>query len=150
MNHGTRSCYQQHKCRCDDCREANTTYMAQHRDLEQQAAREHYIRIRNQYRDTRISMQDLDAYFTRIDIAPLPDDLDWSWRSNARCALPEYTSDTFFAKRGHNDTTIQAKQICAGCPVVEPCLDFAMRTNAEGVWGGTTETERRQLRKARR
>jgi hypothetical protein len=124
--------------------------MAERRDLEQQAAREQYIRIRNQYRDTRISMQDLDAYFTRIDIAPLPDDLDWEWRSEARCKDPEITPDTFFAGRGYNDTTHQAKRICAACPVVEPCLDFAMRTNAEGVWGGTTETERRQLRKARR
>ena len=31
----------------------------------------------------------------------------------------------------------------------EPCLEFALATNQEaGVWGGTTEDERRALRKA--
>jgi WhiB family redox-sensing transcriptional regulator len=35
------------------------------------------------------------------------------------------------------------------CTVQEPCLDFALATNQEsGVWGGTSEEERRKLRKA--
>ena len=34
------------------------------------------------------------------------------------------------------------------CPVAEECLEFALATNQEaGVWGGTTEEERRKLRK---
>jgi WhiB family redox-sensing transcriptional regulator len=33
--------------------------------------------------------------------------------------------------------------------VNEECLEFALATNQEaGVWGGTTEEERRKLRKA--
>ena len=40
----------------------------------------------------------------------------------------------------------QAKAICAACPVREPCLDWALRTEEpHGVWGGRTEHERRQL-----
>lgn len=38
-----------------------------------------------------------------------------------------------------------AKQVCARCPVTEPCLADAVRNRwLEGVWGGTTEQERRR------
>ena len=39
----------------------------------------------------------------------------------------------------------QAKAICAGCPVLADCRTFGM-TQAEGIWGGMTATERRELR----
>ena len=42
-----------------------------------------------------------------------------------------------------------AKRVCRSCDAQEPCLDFALATNQEsGVWGGTSEEERRKLRKA--
>ena len=42
-----------------------------------------------------------------------------------------------------------AKRVCRGCDALEPCLDFALATNQEsGVWGGTSEEERRKLRKS--
>ena len=42
-----------------------------------------------------------------------------------------------------------AKRVCRACEALEPCLDFALATNQEsGVWGGTSEEERRKLRKA--
>lgn len=42
----------------------------------------------------------------------------------------------------------EAKDICRVCPVREECLDWATRTGQKfGVWGGTTEDERRTLRK---
>jgi WhiB family redox-sensing transcriptional regulator len=38
--------------------------------------------------------------------------------------------------------------VCAGCPARERCLEFAIVTNQEyGVWGGTSEEERRVLRR---
>jgi WhiB family redox-sensing transcriptional regulator len=41
----------------------------------------------------------------------------------------------------------QAKQVCAGCPVRAPCLEWALGSGQEaGVWGGTSEDERRALR----
>ena len=41
-----------------------------------------------------------------------------------------------------------AKRICRACQAVEECLEFALATNQEaGIWGGTTEEERRKLRK---
>ncbi|MBA3653812.1 MAG: WhiB family transcriptional regulator [Actinobacteria bacterium] len=41
-----------------------------------------------------------------------------------------------------------AKAVCRGCDVQSECLEFALATNQEaGVWGGTSEDERRRLRK---
>ena len=41
-----------------------------------------------------------------------------------------------------------AKAICAVCPVRRECLRWAVATNQEfGIWGGTTEEERRELRR---
>lgn len=39
-----------------------------------------------------------------------------------------------------------AKSICSGCSAREDCLEFAL-TNREnnGVWGGSTERERRRM-----
>lgn len=42
----------------------------------------------------------------------------------------------------------QAKSFCRMCPSLQACLEFAIVTNQEyGVWGGTTEDERRVLRR---
>lgn len=44
----------------------------------------------------------------------------------------------------------QARKICAGCQVQQPCLDFALATGqVHGVWGGTTEEERVRLLRQR-
>ncbi len=37
-------------------------------------------------------------------------------------------------------------RICAGCAVKEDCLDWALTAGMPyGVWGGTTEQQRRRL-----
>jgi WhiB family transcriptional regulator, redox-sensing transcriptional regulator len=42
----------------------------------------------------------------------------------------------------------RAKAVCAGCPVRDQCLQFALDSGqAFGVWGGTTGEERRLLRR---
>jgi WhiB family redox-sensing transcriptional regulator len=41
-----------------------------------------------------------------------------------------------------------AKAVCRGCPVCAECLCYAMQTAQDhGVWGGTTEDERRRARR---
>lgn len=44
-----------------------------------------------------------------------------------------------------------AKEICAECQVREACLEHALATReADGVWGGATERERRRMIRQRR
>jgi WhiB family redox-sensing transcriptional regulator len=40
----------------------------------------------------------------------------------------------------------RAKRICLDCPVLDDCLEFALRVREpHGIWGGLTEAERRRL-----
>lgn len=42
----------------------------------------------------------------------------------------------------------RAVNICDGCPARNACLEYAIVHNEEvGVWGGTTERERRAIRR---
>ena len=72
------------------------------------------------------------------------------WRQFAACRNTE--PDLFFPIGTTGPAVDQieaAKRVCRVCEVQEPCLDFALATNQEsGVWGGTSEEERRKLRKA--
>jgi WhiB family redox-sensing transcriptional regulator len=43
-----------------------------------------------------------------------------------------------------------AKSICRKCPYTTACLNWAVDNGEVGIWGGTTERERRVLRKKRR
>jgi WhiB family redox-sensing transcriptional regulator len=69
--------------------------------------------------------------------------LDW-WRSAAcRTADPEMFFPVSSVGPGH-DEVARAKEVCAACLVRRQCLQFALATRqAHGVWGGTTEEERR-------
>jgi WhiB family redox-sensing transcriptional regulator len=44
-----------------------------------------------------------------------------------------------------------AKALCAVCPVSADCLTYALpEARLMGVWGGTSERERRRIRKSRK
>ena len=46
---------------------------------------------------------------------------------------------------------LEAKAICATCKIRQRCLGYAIESNQEhGVWGGTSEDERRRLTVRRR
>jgi WhiB family redox-sensing transcriptional regulator len=45
-----------------------------------------------------------------------------------------------------DNSTRYAKAICATCPVVASCLQQAIDEKRPGVWGGTTEAERKAMR----
>lgn len=75
---------------------------------------------------------------------------DYSWRKQAICR--DTDPDLFFPV-GTTGPAIEqidsAKAVCNTCASKAPCLEFAMMTNQDsGVWGGTSEEERRKLRKA--
>ncbi|MGW0629458.1 WhiB family transcriptional regulator [Streptomyces sp. NPDC002758] len=67
------------------------------------------------------------------------------WRDLAACC--DEDPDLFFPIGSTGPSLAQtrrAKAVCRGCPVRDPCLRWALRTGqAAGIWGGTTETERR-------
>lgn len=57
--------------------------------------------------------------------------------------------DVFFPDRG--ESLAPAKAVCAECIVRDECLEYALDHGERfGVWGGTSERERRKLRRARR
>lgn len=65
----------------------------------------------------------------------------------ALCAQSD--PDLWFPDKGR--PAYKATVVCHGCPLLEICLEWAL-THEEGkygVWGGTTETQRQQMRKAR-
>ncbi|MCX5136976.1 WhiB family transcriptional regulator [Streptomyces sp. NBC_00340] len=77
-----------------------------------------------------------------------------NWRDSAACRSVD--PDLFFPIGNTGPAVLQiqeAKAVCQGCPVREACLDWALESGQSvGVWGGTSETERRSLarRRARR
>lgn len=77
---------------------------------------------------------------------PKPD----QWRHQASCRSVD--PDLFFPVGSTGMALEQiaaAKEVCDLCPVNGPCLEFALSTNQDsGVWGGTSEDERRTLRRA--
>jgi hypothetical protein len=44
---------------------------------------------------------------------------------------------------GEKDRVGRAKDVCAPCPVRRECLDYALTCGCTGIYGGTTEAERK-------
>lgn len=77
------------------------------------------------------------------------DDDEPDWREFAACR--DTDPDLFFPV-GTTGPAIEqiesAKTVCRECDALTDCLDFAIVTNQDsGVWGGTSEEERRVLRR---
>lgn len=68
------------------------------------------------------------------------------WTDYAACAGVD--PELFFPGRG--ESLRPARAVCARCVVRAQCLEHAI-TNEEhhGVWGGTSERERRRIRRQR-
>lgn len=41
----------------------------------------------------------------------------------------------------------QAYRVCNACPFTRECLEYALTNDVSGIWGGTTDAERRRLRR---
>lgn len=72
---------------------------------------------------------------------------DTGWMKRGACKSPDVPTWVFFPGRGSRETLEAARAICATCAVADDCLTYALRNNAIGVWGGTTEKERRTMPK---
>lgn len=73
--------------------------------------------------------------------------MDPNWMARGLCA--NQPPETFFPSDGVGVEV--AKRICAQCPVIDPCLEYALANRIDhGVWGGCSERQRRRILKARR
>jgi WhiB family redox-sensing transcriptional regulator len=69
-----------------------------------------------------------------------------AWMSQALCA--EVGTEMFFPEYGQSPR--HAKMICSRCNVQRECLEYALsESTVYGVWGGTTETDRRRMKQGR-
>jgi WhiB family redox-sensing transcriptional regulator len=68
-----------------------------------------------------------------------------SWQARAACR--GLGTDRFFLEV--DDDPEPALAVCRGCPVKRECLNYALHEprHPVGVWGGTSERERRRLRR---
>lgn len=65
------------------------------------------------------------------------------WRTYAKCR--DEDPEVFFATNEREQLTVALK-FCKACIVAEQCLQFAVKMEIPfGVYGGTTEMQRRKL-----
>lgn len=83
----------------------------------------------------------------RSPVASYADPAGWA----AKGACQDSDPELFFPVTSQGPArrqVVKAKAICAQCPVRPQCLEFALETGQSfGVWGGTSEDERRVLRR---
>lgn len=79
-------------------------------------------------------------YITNISA---DDDVKWMSKGLCRYADPRL----FFPAYDAPSSTAEPKAICARCPVQGECLEWAINHDEEGVWGGTSEADRRALKR---
>ena len=71
---------------------------------------------------------------------------DLTWRAKAACR--DLDTEIFFPDS--ESEAAPALEVCASCPVRMECLEWAIATRQhDGIWGGTTETERKRIRRRR-
>jgi WhiB family redox-sensing transcriptional regulator len=69
------------------------------------------------------------------------------WMQAGTCH--SYPPKTFFPSDGVGVDV--ARRICNGCPVQQRCLDYALVNRIDhGVWGATSERERRRILRRQR
>jgi len=76
--------------------------------------------------------------------------LSTEWQQRGRCrdtdASVFFPPTVFEHKPEREAREAKAKAICAGCPVRLKCLEWALAVrDPHGVWGGCSESERKQI-----
>lgn len=67
----------------------------------------------------------------------------FSWQRAANCiGMP---SSYFFLDEEGNHSKTAFKAVCGACPVQGECLNMGILYDFDGVWGGYTSSERRNL-----
>lgn len=74
-----------------------------------------------------------------------------AWPPGAVCTRDD--TDDLFPERGVQASAVRATiaRLCDRCPIRTECLEWALtRPEPFGIWGGTTDQERRVMRRQRR
>lgn len=78
----------------------------------------------------------------------LEDFLAETWRILGAC---RDVADPSIFYPGRGESTAEAQAVCRGCPVRTDCLESALvHGEKHGIWGGTSERQRRRIRRQRR
>lgn len=73
---------------------------------------------------------------------------DRNWQKKGACI--RHDPELFHPMPRDYKGIARAKAICNRCPVRAQCLEHALTHGESGVWGGTTEDERRGARRSGR
>lgn len=61
-----------------------------------------------------------------------------------------FPEEKLYSKTAYYSDLRAAKDICSKCPLIVECFKYAITNHpVQGVWGGTTEAERREVRRGR-
>lgn len=82
-----------------------------------------------------------------MDLLRLAGEGATEWMASAACRLPNVPTRLFFPGVGDVVTVAAAKAVCRSCPVSSQCVEYAMRNDEDGIWGGMGQDERRKLRR---
>lgn len=74
------------------------------------------------------------------------DKKDFLWMEKANCQGTD--TESFFIEIG-DVYPPSLKRICGECEVRSDCLNYAIKYRMQGFWGGTTEQERRTIKRAK-
>ncbi len=89
----------------------------------------------------------LQVASVHVPNGPGSESLASDWVIQRKCA--DIDPNVFFPSDGAG--VIAAQKVCAECPVKDPCREYALANNiTHGVWGGTSERQRRRTLRDRR
>lgn len=66
---------------------------------------------------------------------------------NANCAGTD--PEAWWPESGPRWETDTPRRVCGNCVEVNDCLEWALHYEADGIWGGTTAADRKEIRRRR-
>lgn len=85
-----------------------------------------------------------------MSTAPAFDGTQPCLKVNPEIFFPELPKKpTSINKSEYRHAVMVAKRECDRCRFINKCLDYSLKNDVLGIWGGTTEKERSIIRKAR-
>lgn len=74
-----------------------------------------------------------------------------AWLKDAQCRKEKADLNLFISKNDDEPEppypSKEALRYCDVCPVKKECLDAALRNDEDGIWGGLSEHQRRQIKR---